>query len=394
MEKNKINEKRIKGVTLIALAVTIIVMLILAGVTIATLTSENGIITQARKAKNKKMAGDIKEAINNEIALITLEEQTEKKELTMQEKKERIIEALKKSGFDFENNKTIKLNNSKTLIIIDTDNVISLLEGEDAQKAEDGLWDWVNGSIPNKEVGICGYNGTDENITIPEYVVYNNEIYTITTLKNCNNAHTQYTMHSPNTATNHLFKNNNIVKSITMLENITTIDGGVFSGNNVIEDIVMSDNVENFSGDASFLNCTNLKSCVLSNSIKILPKYIFQNCALLENVNIPESIVEIQNYAFSGVKSIEKLIIPGNVKKIGMKAFASMGNDNSKLQEIFIEEGVEEIAEGAFVNANTVKVDLHLPSTVKAENIGKNAFAGFGKKVYLYDGTPVSTSWK
>ena len=39
------------GITLIALAVTIIVMLILAGVTMAALTSENGIINQANIVK-------------------------------------------------------------------------------------------------------------------------------------------------------------------------------------------------------------------------------------------------------------------------------------------------------------------------------------------------------
>ena len=39
-----------KGITLIALVITIIVLLILAGVSIATLTGENGILTQAQKA--------------------------------------------------------------------------------------------------------------------------------------------------------------------------------------------------------------------------------------------------------------------------------------------------------------------------------------------------------
>ena len=42
-----------KGVTLIALAVTIVVMLILAGVTISVLNGENGIVKQAQKAKEE-----------------------------------------------------------------------------------------------------------------------------------------------------------------------------------------------------------------------------------------------------------------------------------------------------------------------------------------------------
>ena len=42
-----------KGITLIALVITIIVLLILAGVSIATLTGDNGILTQAKEAKEK-----------------------------------------------------------------------------------------------------------------------------------------------------------------------------------------------------------------------------------------------------------------------------------------------------------------------------------------------------
>ena len=43
--------KENKGVTLIALAVTIIIMLILAGVTISTLTGNSGITSKAQTAK-------------------------------------------------------------------------------------------------------------------------------------------------------------------------------------------------------------------------------------------------------------------------------------------------------------------------------------------------------
>ena len=42
-----------RGITLIALVITIIVLLILAGVSIAMLTGENGILTQAQNAKNR-----------------------------------------------------------------------------------------------------------------------------------------------------------------------------------------------------------------------------------------------------------------------------------------------------------------------------------------------------
>ena len=53
-----------KGITLIALVITIIVLLILAGVSIAMLTGQNGILTQANSAKSKTTAAEAVEKIN------------------------------------------------------------------------------------------------------------------------------------------------------------------------------------------------------------------------------------------------------------------------------------------------------------------------------------------
>ncbi len=46
---NKI--KNTKGITLISLVITIIILLILAGVSIATLTGDNGLLNKAKNAK-------------------------------------------------------------------------------------------------------------------------------------------------------------------------------------------------------------------------------------------------------------------------------------------------------------------------------------------------------
>ncbi len=68
MEKAIINQKEAqKGITLIALVITIIVLLILAGVSIAMLTGQNGILTQAQNAKtttaNKSAEEKVKLAV-------------------------------------------------------------------------------------------------------------------------------------------------------------------------------------------------------------------------------------------------------------------------------------------------------------------------------------------
>ena len=46
-------ERKQTGITLIALVITVIVLLILAGVTIAALSGDNGILTRAKEAKEK-----------------------------------------------------------------------------------------------------------------------------------------------------------------------------------------------------------------------------------------------------------------------------------------------------------------------------------------------------
>lgn len=60
--------KRNKGITLIALVITIIVLLILAGISIATLTGENGLLSKATIAKEEQK----KEASLEKIKLATL----------------------------------------------------------------------------------------------------------------------------------------------------------------------------------------------------------------------------------------------------------------------------------------------------------------------------------
>ena len=53
-----------KGITLIALVITIIVLLILAGVSIAMLTVQNGILTQANSSKSTTAKAEAVEKIN------------------------------------------------------------------------------------------------------------------------------------------------------------------------------------------------------------------------------------------------------------------------------------------------------------------------------------------
>ena len=68
MKNQKKKLKTAQGITLIALVITVIILLILAGVTIAALSGPNGILSNANKAKEQTAESGAREKIN--IAVI------------------------------------------------------------------------------------------------------------------------------------------------------------------------------------------------------------------------------------------------------------------------------------------------------------------------------------
>ncbi len=74
MEKKKIKEKtKERAITLIALTITVIVLLILAGVTITTLTGNNGILTKSQEARTTTEIEEAKEQAKIDISNWILE---------------------------------------------------------------------------------------------------------------------------------------------------------------------------------------------------------------------------------------------------------------------------------------------------------------------------------
>lgn len=85
--KNNIirNIDRTKGITLIALVITIILILILAGVIITTLTGENGLINKTISAKEKTDIAGIQEELELAIESLKVEYYESRNEGTIKE---------------------------------------------------------------------------------------------------------------------------------------------------------------------------------------------------------------------------------------------------------------------------------------------------------------------
>ena len=92
-----LKSREVRGITLIALVITIIVLLILAGISIATLTGENGILTKAIQAKEANKKAEYEE----EVKLIIAEKQVERKQGQNNNKSliEKVAEEIKKRSW-------------------------------------------------------------------------------------------------------------------------------------------------------------------------------------------------------------------------------------------------------------------------------------------------------
>ena len=150
--KSKIKELKSKnGITLIALVLTIIVLLILASVSIAMLTGDNGILKQATNAKEKTTKAEEEEKIKMAVmgcSIIdngyadVIERDSLEKELTNQfgEDRYKILEDNGDGSFLISINDTQRkyyINDDKT--VINSDNIIEINDEEELKTFRDDV---------------------------------------------------------------------------------------------------------------------------------------------------------------------------------------------------------------------------------------------------------------
>lgn len=117
----KENLKGKKGITLIALVITIIVLLILAGVSIAMLTGQNGLLSQAINAKDETIIAEEKEQVEVAYASANIKKRGE--DVTQKDLQEELDKVVKTS---------VETNSDGTLNVLfqDTKNNYNVNKGE------------------------------------------------------------------------------------------------------------------------------------------------------------------------------------------------------------------------------------------------------------------------
>ena len=335
--------KRGDGVTLIALAVTIIVMLILAGVTISTLTGNSGITTKASKAKTKSYLADIKEEY----------------ELYLSEKRmddEYDLDTL------YANDKTIRYEGNEVGTGI-TEICSSIKKGDEKK------FEIIKGKIY--------YVSQDKNV-IPIAVELGFSInpYGITdsgVLKS-------------SSMNLYLVDNEGHLDLSEYEGKIKTIEAGAFSkveiesGINPLQSIVLPKGITTIGDDAFSYN-TNLTSIKIPNTVTSIGKRAFQGCTNLTSIEIPDTVTYIGDYCFSDCNRLQKIKLSKKIQTINQRLLQGC----SSLTEIEIPEGVKSIGYAAFSSCNKLTT-ITLPASLTSFN--GTAIAGLSRltEVKVADG--------
>ena len=362
------NAKENKGITLVALIITVIVLLILAGVTISLVIGENGVINKSKETAKTTFEKDVQESL--ELAIADLEisktESGEKVEITDLLEKGYINEegvininkllgkkgqygngANKQDVFIIENNelwyyekngdgkKISKLSNLGYLPTSEDKFQIVGTSINLAKYEEYYIENEVTGKeapleiyvIPNKINGITVDTVGHFNASNIKKIIISEGIKKIDvcSFSDCKNL---ITVKMPNTITqieDSAFKGCSNIKKMEVPESVENIGKGAFSECSELENIVLPNNIKNITG-GMFGGCTKLNQITIPKSTTLIGETAFRGCTSLSSIEIPKEVTNIGNCAFEECTNLESIIIPKKMTTIGKQAFNNCTN--------------------------------------------------------------------
>ena len=320
------------GITLIALVVTIVVLLILAGVSLSLVLENNGIINKAKDAEVVTRAG----SVEDEVTLWKADQYLAGETNDTAETEEEMLARLT-------SNKLITADDE-----IDTTNKIIKIKKTD-------------GTIVKEISYAYTTNKVTENIfeyTAEGYITGIKDEYITETNPDTANVKELVKMANIN-------ENNSIKIAATLAPEYYLIKE--LNGEITIPKEIEGTKIIGINNDA-FLGIVNLKKVTINAEIKEIGTSAFAWCKSLSIINIPQSTTVIGERAFYVCESLSTINIPNSVTTIGEEAFGSC----SSLTEITIPNSITTIGALAFISCSSLNM-INIPDSVTT--IGSYAFA-------------------
>lgn len=324
-----------KGITIVALVITIVIMLILLGVTV-TVVIKGDLIDTAKESNDETRYAQVLEQKEMWESEKLATDRFGAKAETLEE----FVERLKKE-------KILTEEEGKQLLELGFVTIAKkdiLFDGK-RNVADASLWDYQLDTKTNF-VTITRYLGTTDNLTeltIPNFLLIGGKEYRVTKTLSYNGS---------NAIVN--FKGKLIIS-----KGITEIGKASFNGASKITGVEIPNSAILIS-DYAFQNCEGLTTITIPGSVKKIGNWwgnangqIFNGCSNLKEVILEEGIEEISGRAFDSCSKVKEWKLPKSLKRIGPGAFQSTG-----VEEFNIPENVESIAATFISSSNLSRINV------------------------------------
>jgi len=319
--------KRASGITMVALAVTIVVLLILAGVSISTLVGENGVVDNAKKTQNNTYYQIASEEVNQ----LVLEHKLTKKDETLEEfltskvpsridgvtRKDDNTLIVKKNGYEIEVEEVKAESQTLTL------DVVPYVGTYDGQPHD--MLTSVNVSPSDSKVEYSIDNGKTYIENIPQIINassvsvivkasrigYKTETVTKTAVVNKAEGkltlseisgtitypnNTAFTV-SENTGTLGVYSNNNNIATASVSGNTVTVKSGTTAGNAIIT--ITSAETQNYTAKSATYETTVNNGTISLSATPYTGTYDGKEHNALTNVSVNPSDAKLE-YSING----------------------------------------------------------------------------------------------
>lgn len=408
------NSKNDKAITLIALVVTIVVLLILAGVSISMLGGENGIINQASKSKTNTDIGMEKDFINLAMSAIKTNKLSkgDNSAVTSDELQKEINKYTKNATVTGTGILIVQYNSGRKYEVDGNGSILEYGESYDGMYSVSGLegeiapteifeYELVSDSstasiglseLPVKKARITGikaiycnaieggvYNSeTDEYINTHYEIKYDNKTISDTlvvpyqvegkyvkdpdkgTYGNENEFYTITEAQINCVCGRDGWRGVSLpkIKTIIFPNTITKIvgKGGDNFYNPTLERVVLPNKLIEI-GDECF-SSTKIANITIPDTVTAIGEKAFRKCYNLSSITLPSGLTSIGDYTFSECTSLTSIKLPTSVSSISEDAF--YGCDNLKTIIIRRNPGDTEKISGepwGATNANVVYID-------------------------------------
>ena len=396
--KNKVYRSQ-KGITLIALVVTIILLLLLAGITISNIAGNNSILNRAKQAANVTDIEQAREIVV--LAVQTVQIKSYQENITKNDIRGELEKELK--SYEKSAQENIKVTIVENIYRVEFRGFIFNVSEDfrtveyvqdfnakewDKEKTPETAFIWAS-EDPNDGEDyhtIIGYNKDMVNYTILR-IPSRCHVIDIQYKNQKDYGRTQNYSESINRCISRTFDSvfsygwtsrlpNGGITKIELPATITKLSGA-FVGFSTVTEVEFPYSLKEIT-DSSFYGCTGLTKITIPSSVTKIGDASFGNCSNLEDVFVPDTVTIIGNGVFINSKFYANL--PEGEVYLGKVFYRYNGTTPSKVN---IKEGTTAIAGEAFVykvkqqwgyssEKNQTLNSVYIPDSVTY--IGGNAF--------------------